>query len=40
MSILTRQLALVSESEQVHAGDVMKVAAALQKQAIRDLAPI
>jgi hypothetical protein len=40
MSALTRHLALVSESKRVSIGDVMKVAAALQKQAIRDLAPI
>src|SRR4051812_22184207 len=40
MSVLARQLALVSESRRVRSGDVMKVAAALQKQAVRDLAPI
>jgi hypothetical protein len=40
MSALIRQLALVSESKQISPGDVMKVSAALQKQASRDLAPI
>jgi hypothetical protein len=40
MSALLLQLALVSESGQVPMKDVMKVAAALQKQATRDLAPI
>jgi hypothetical protein len=40
MTVLIRQLALVSESKQVPVGDVHKVAAALQKQATRDLAPI
>jgi Lipase (class 3) len=35
-----RQIALVSESELIPAGDVSKVAAAIQKQATRDLAPI
>lgn len=40
MAALIRQLALVSESNSVGASDVMKVAAALQKQASRDLAPI
>jgi hypothetical protein len=40
MSALVRQLALVSESQVVPRGDVMKVSAALQKQATRDLAPI
>jgi hypothetical protein len=40
MSALTRHLALVSESKRVGIGDVMRVAAALQKQAIRDLARI
>jgi hypothetical protein len=37
---LIRQLALVSESKQIPSGDAMKVSAALQKQASRDLAPI
>lgn len=40
MSALIRQLALVSESKQVKPSDLMKVAAALQKQASRDLDPI
>jgi hypothetical protein len=40
MSALIRQLALVSESKQIPRGDVLKVSAALQKQASRDLAPI
>lgn len=40
MSALTRQLALVSESKQIARADVLKVSAALQKQASRDLAPI
>jgi len=40
MSAILRQLALVSESDRVPLGDVMRVAAALQKQASRDLAPI
>jgi len=40
MTNLVKHLALVSESATVRAGEVMKVAAALQKQAIRDLAPI
>jgi hypothetical protein len=40
MSVLTRQVALVSESAQIPRGDVLKVSAALQKQATRDLAPI
>jgi len=40
MSGLIRQLALVSESTQVPLSDVMRVAAALQKQAMRDLGPI
>jgi hypothetical protein len=38
--MLTRQVALVSESAQIPSGDVLKVSAALQKQATRDLAPI
>ena len=40
MTSLLRQLALVSESKHIHAADVQKVSAALQKQASRDLAPI
>ena len=40
MSALIRHLALVSESALISIGDLMKVAAALQKQATRDLAPI
>lgn len=37
---LMKHLALVSESNRVEMGDLLKVAAALQKQATRDLAPI
>src|SRR5271167_4389847 len=40
MSALIRQLALVSESKQIAPADVLKVSAAIQKQASRDLAPI
>ena len=40
MPALMRQIALVSESELISAGDVSKVAAAIQKQATRDLSPI
>jgi len=40
MAAILQQLALVSESNRVPLGDVMRVAAALQKQASRDLAPI
>ncbi len=40
MTVLLRQLALVSESSQIAKADVQKVSAALQKQASRDLAPI
>ena len=40
MSALVQQLALVSESERVALPDLMRVSAALQKQASRDLAPI
>src|SRR5215510_3530129 len=40
MASLLRQLALVSESEQAKTKDLLRVAAALQKQASRDLAPI
>jgi hypothetical protein len=40
MPALMRQIALVCESELIAAGDVSKVAAALQKQATRDLSPI
>lgn len=38
MAAILQQMALVSESEDVLMGDVMKVAAALQKQASRDVA--
>jgi hypothetical protein len=37
--MLTRQIALVSETPQVKVKDLMRVAAALQKQATRDLGP-
>ena len=40
MSVPLRQLALVSESSSITLPDVMRVSAALQKQASRDLAPI
>jgi len=40
MAAILQQLALVSESSSIALGDVMRVAAALQKQASRDLAPI
>jgi len=40
MAALIRQLALVSESKMAPHGDVLKVSAALQKQATRDLGPI
>jgi hypothetical protein len=40
MPALMRQIALVSESELIAPGDVSKVAAAIQKQATRDLSPI
>lgn len=40
MSALLLQLGLITESEIVPMGDVMRVAAALQKQVTRDLAPI
>ena len=40
MAALIRQLALVSESKIVPHGDVLKVSAALQRQATRDLGPI
>jgi hypothetical protein len=40
MAALIRQLALVSESKQIPHGDVLKVSAAIQKQATRDLGPI
>ena len=40
MPALIRQLALISESNQIPQADVQKVSAALQKQASRDLAPI
>jgi hypothetical protein len=39
MSTFIRHLALVSESQVVSLADVMRVAAALQKQARRDIAP-
>ena len=40
MSALVRQLALVSESNSAGMSDLLRVSAALQKQASRDLAPI
>ena len=40
MAALVRQVALVSESKSVAMGDLLRVSAALQKQASRDLAPI
>jgi hypothetical protein len=40
MPALIRQVALVSQSSQIPAGDVSKVSAALQRQVTRDLAPI
>jgi hypothetical protein len=40
MAGLTHQLALVSESAQAKMGDLLKVSAALQKQATRDVFPI
>jgi hypothetical protein len=40
MSVLIRQVALVSVSSQVPTATVMQISAALQKQATRDLAPI
>jgi hypothetical protein len=40
MPALMRQIGLVCESELIARGDVSKVAAALQKQAARDLSPI
>src|SRR5215813_2451214 len=40
MSAIIQQLGLVSESQRVGMSDLMRVAAALQKQASRDLAPI
>jgi hypothetical protein len=40
MTRLLRHVALISETERVSANDLMAVAAALQKQATRDLAPI
>jgi hypothetical protein len=40
MPALMRQIALVCESELIAPGDLSKVAAALQKQATRDLSPI
>jgi hypothetical protein len=40
MPALIRQVALVSVSPRIHAATVMQIAAALQKQATRDLGPI
>jgi hypothetical protein len=40
MSALVRQVALVSESNKAPMSDLLRVSAALQKQAVRDLAPI
>ncbi|MGM4928948.1 hypothetical protein [Tardiphaga sp. 619_E2_N8_5] len=40
MDSVIQQLALVSESATISASDLMRVAAALQKQASRDLAPV
>jgi hypothetical protein len=40
MSVLTRHVALVSESSSVSFSDVTEVAAALQKQAVRDFDPL
>jgi len=40
MSRLLKHVALISESDRVGPGDLMTVAAALQKQAMRDLAPL
>src|SRR5438132_8523896 len=40
MATMIQQLVLVSESKSVVMGDLMKISAALQKQASRDLAPI
>ena len=40
MSALVRQVALVSESKIIQSSDLMKVGAAIQKQASRDLGPI
>lgn len=40
MSALIKQVALISESRRVSQADLLKVSAALQKQAIRDLGPI
>jgi hypothetical protein len=40
MAALVRQVALVSESKSVGMNDLLRVSAALQKQATRDLAPI
>jgi hypothetical protein len=40
MAALVRQVALVSESNSVGMNDLLRVSAALQKQATRDLAPI
>jgi hypothetical protein len=40
MSALVRQLGIVSESKRISPGDLLRVSAALQKQAVRDLGPI
>jgi hypothetical protein len=40
MSALVRHLGIVSESKKVGVGDLMRISAALQKQAVRDLGPI
>jgi hypothetical protein len=40
MARLFKHVALISESERINSGDLMTVAAALQKQAMRDLAPL
>lgn len=40
MTGLIKHIALVSESASITQGDLMRVAAALQKQAVRDLSPI
>jgi hypothetical protein len=40
MSALVRHLGVVSESKRIATSDLMRVSAALQKQAVRDLAPI
>src|SRR5436309_1817886 len=40
MSVLPRQIALVSEAQSIGFANVTQVAAALQKQATRDFAPL